>query len=310
MLGRIKLFAILRLIGLWGLLPAAAPVYAASENRCGCLFEYAGQCVPKPCDHEWVLKSTQFDINKEMKGVIFRPGAIEVASDFPAGPISDTGYSELTTLGGEARGYGLYSYVIVTANTPRTVAFMKALFKSIPSAAVFIGNKLRVNIVHVPVIGSKKTEFLALKKSLASKDDAKLAEMYMQFFYDQAMAIDIFNRICKDATGKVRAPCSSDTSEGPFLFTYVRPITTLPKVPPPYLLVDLRRPMHEKAFATILSRYKEQVKGENFADDTRIDTFSSTVLSIVLTAADWTDAISRDISTVVQAVGLGGTKKN
>ncbi len=61
-------------------------------------------------------------------------------------------------------------------------------------------------------------------------------------------------------------------------------------VPPPFLFVDLSN-VHERAFDEFVAAYKEQVKRANFSDRERIDTFRLSLLSIVLTAADWVGPI-------------------
>ncbi|MFN3659342.1 MAG: hypothetical protein ACK4UO_19015 [Pseudolabrys sp.] len=284
-----------------------------SKKSCGCVFKTEGVCAPTPCDEDFALKGfitrgmTDVDKDSYYKFIYHAGSSGRIASSI--GPIFDTGYNELTTLGGETSGYALYSYAIVTANTPRTRAFMKEFFKSIKAIDVFDVPKNELNVLHIPVIGSKKKQFQDLKKAVGPQDYETLAEKYMDSFYDQSMALTILNRICTSAEGKMLTLCKSDISEGPFLFTYAKPVTTLQKVPPPYLIADLRPPMHVRAFETILSRFKEQVKSKDFADDQRIHTFGTSLLSILLTTADWTDLVARDIGTVVHTIGLSATEK-
>jgi hypothetical protein len=94
----------------------------------------------------------------------------------------------------------------------------------------------------------------------------------------------------------------SDTSEGPFLFTYVKPVSALHDVPPPYLIVDLR-PVNERAFPVFISKFMEQVKQPDFSDGQRIHTFKLSLLSIVLTAADWIEPVEKAVAGIVHSVG-------
>jgi hypothetical protein len=50
----------------------------------------------------------------------------------PANRILDTGYERLREVGGEQKGYGLYSYVLIPAASPASAALLNEIFKVIP----------------------------------------------------------------------------------------------------------------------------------------------------------------------------------
>jgi hypothetical protein len=77
-----------------------------------------------------------------------------------------------------------------------------------------------------------------------------------------------------------------------------RPFTPLP---PPFLFVDLTN-IHQRAFGQIVSAYLSQVKTEEFADRTKIDTFRLKLLNLILIAADSMQPISAAVAGMVHQV--------
>jgi hypothetical protein len=314
MLGRrpIQLHATFALVSL---LVLASAGQARASEPCECIYEISGMCIPNfSCGlKKTITKYSDILVNKTVfdKNVpISFPTDGGGDSGVPKGlNIVDTGYSLLTKLGSEEPGYGLYSYAIITSKTPLTIAFMKEVFENVPAAEFLGSEKSILNILYIPLDGTKKQEFIDFRKSSAGQDAAQLAEKYMQSFYDPSMAFNILHHICGDAQGKMLDLCATDISEGPFLFTYGKPVTGLTKVPPPYLFVDLRE-IKEGAFRHFLSRFKEQVKREDFTDGQRISTLSNSLLNIVLTAADWIGSVKKEITDIVYPAGANATKKN
>ncbi len=218
--------------------------------------------------------------------------------------VLDTGYKALTKLGGEEAGYGLYSYVIAPGHTKRNAAFLRQILSVIAPVEDTGPEKSKINVLYIPVKADQEQQFEKLKKSVFSKDaDGVEAEAIAS--YDQSMALDLLHRICASATGEVSDLCMSDISQGPFLFTYASPVTSLATVPPPYLIVDLR-PVHERAFPVFVSKFMEQVKRPDFADGERIHNFKLSLLSIVLTAADWIEPVQKAVAGIVHSSSDAG----
>lgn len=272
-----------------------------SSNAKDCLFELAGFCFPtivKPL----ARRAKPTDVQ------IIVPTGHQIPNGTPGHlRILNTGYSELTKLGGETAGYGLYSYAIAPADTKRNIAFLRAIFASTHPAQIFGPDKSHINILYIPLIAGKEAEFAKLKSSAAA-DGSDFAGKYMQSFYDESIALTVLDRVCASATGDVRSLCQSDTSEGPFLFTYEQPVTARDAVPPPYLIVDLRE-VHQRAFPVFISRFKEQIKSDNFAAGERLRGLDLRLLSIVLTAADWVNPIRHSVGEIVHYVDNKNAKQ-
>jgi len=126
---------------------------------------------------------------------------------------------------------------------------------------------------------------------LVSDGSAPPADIFAQDHYDYGLAQRILAQICRSPTEAVEDVCSSDLSRGPYLFTFPTPASGLQTVPAPYLFVDLSD-VHERAFGEFVAAYKAQVKRPDFRDMERIDDFRLSLLSIVLTAADWVGPIT------------------
>jgi hypothetical protein len=213
----------------------------------------------------------------------------------------DTGYEALTSVGGEEAGYGLYSYVIAPGRTVRNAELLRDILKQVAAVGELGSEKSKINVLYIPVKPGRQKEFDKLRTS-ASSENAETFEAEATSVYDQSMAFNLLHRICDHATGEVRTLCMSDISEGPFLFTYARPVTALSTLPPPYLIVDLR-PVHERAFPVFISKFMEQVKRPDFADGERIHGFKLSLLSIILTAADWIQPVQKAVAGIVHSAG-------
>lgn len=215
--------------------------------------------------------------------------------------ILGTGYKALTKLGGEESGYGLYSYAIAPGRTERNAAFLRDILTVVAPVENTGPEKSKINILYIPVRPDKEKQFDDLKTTIFGKN-VDGAKVDAASFYHQSMAINLLHRICASATGEVSELCRSDISQGPFLFTYAKPVTALNSVPPPYLIVDLR-PVHERAFPVFISKFMEQVKSPDFADGKRIHSFKLRLLSIVLTAADWIEPVEKAVAGIVHSSG-------
>jgi hypothetical protein len=215
--------------------------------------------------------------------------------------VLDTGYQALTKPGGEEAGYGLYSYVIAPGHTTRNAELLRTIMKQVAPVENTGHDKSEINVLYIPVKPAEQKAFDKLKTAVFS-DSADGFDADVLSLYDQAMALELLHRICSAAAGDIEKLCLSDTSQGPFLFTYARPVTDLQNVPPPYLIVDLR-PVHERAFPVFVSKFMEQVKRPDFADGERIHSFQLSLLSIILKAADWIEPVQNAVAGIVHSTG-------
>jgi Caspase domain len=216
--------------------------------------------------------------DRQQPWVSFTPVAARVCLNTPCatnGPvvvaetILATGFSFLSELGGEAPGYGLYSYVAITSSSDRSSAFLKELFSSIHAVSTTGTARGQTNILYLPI---KKEFGKANASAVDNVNPLELSARVSQKFYDYKMGRTILAHICNHPADAVRKLCEGDMSRGPYIFTYAKPASRLELVPPPFLFVDLSD-VRPKAFAELLAAYQSQVKREDMSDGARINTF-------------------------------------
>jgi len=125
-----------------------------------------------------------------------------------------------------------------------------------------------------------------------------LADHLGTSYYDFRMARAILDHLCSLPADTMRDLCSTDLSRGPYIFTYATPASQLDAVPPPYLFVDLSN-VDPRAFAEVLSAFRQQVKRDDVTDRARIDTLRLKLLQIALTASDWVEPIEGGVQHLV-----------
>jgi hypothetical protein len=150
----------------------------------------------------------------EQKPAEEKPTAIQEVSQ-PASPstprpIVERGYDQLAVLGRETAGYGLYSYGVLTAPSPRSAAFLGEIFRSIPPTGDSAAVKAQVNIFYIPTRKDKVADLVGLVT--ASRDgQLKLAGRYSEAIYDYKMARAILNHLCNPPPnpmkGQAKAKC-------------------------------------------------------------------------------------------------------
>src|SRR5262245_2113938 len=221
-----------------------------------------------------------------------------------ANRILDTGYERLREVGGEQKGYGLYSYVLIPAASPASAALLNEIFKVIPHIRSTGALPLQLNILHIPFQNGKDADF-----AKARATSSTVGVTYLDAFYDYPMARAILNNLCNPPATKIVRLCRSDLSRGPFIFTYAEPASKLAPVAPPYLLVDLRE-VHPRAFAEFVSAFQAQVKSEDVNGGARLNTLRLKILNIVLTAADWTAPVPKAVADIAHSVTASPSQKN
>jgi hypothetical protein len=210
--------------------------------------------------------------------------------------ILDTGYDRLSALGGEAPGYGLYSYVLIPAASKSSIALIREIFRVFPAVKETGAARSQINILYLPFRKQKQAVF---KKK--SETDQQRAETYLNSFYDFQLARRILNHLCNPPAPTIRDVCNGDRSIGPFIFTYAAPASKTEPVDPPYLLVDLRD-VHERAVGEFVAAYQEQIKSKDFSDRARLDTLRLKILNITLKASYWTPNVSKNLTDIVHFV--------
>lgn len=244
----------------------------------------SGQPVPSPTDSG---------------GVQPKPEKPPPASANGHGPpaVFDTVYAFLKDDETERAGYGLYSYALIMADSPRAKRFLAEVFRATPVAAddSKVESK-RLNIMHLPVQGAWNTAWRPKADALDASSEQLLREGYSYPF-----AQKLLSQLCAVPAESVRSLCAGDLTRGPYILTYVSPISALPQFPPPYLVLDLSA-VHENAFGEFLAAYKAQIKRTDYTDRERIDTFRLELLKIVVPAADWVGPTVKAVAEILHSV--------
>jgi Sel1 repeat len=214
-------------------------------------------------------------------------------------------YDYLYEPGIEPRHYGLFSYVLFPAYSPRAERFLDELFKTTSYAG---GSLIEVESLNVIYLPRQVDQLLSLRARIA-EGSAPPAHAFVTQFYNYHLAQKLLAQICAMPADVIRDLCATDLSRGPYEFTYARPASTLSPVPPPYLVLDLSD-VHIRAFGEFIAAYKAQVKRLDYSGRQRIDTLRLRMLNVVLTAADWISPTKSAIADILHmARGEGGSTK-
>jgi hypothetical protein len=218
------------------------------------------------------------------------------AANGHAPAIFDTVYAFLKDSKPERPGYGLYSYALITAESPRAKRFLAELFRTTIAADDSRVEPKRLNIVYLPVRDAWNPSWRPKTETLYAS-----AEEFLHEAYDFPLAQKLLSQLCAAPAETVREMCQGDLSRGPYLLTYVSPISTVPQFPPPYLVLDLSD-VHEAAFGEFIAAYKTQIKRTDYTDRERIDTFRLELLKIVVPAANWVGPVVKAVSDILHTV--------
>ena len=208
--------------------------------------------------------------------------------------ILETGYAKLGEVGEEKSGYGLYSYVLITSYSTKSVALLNEIFKVIPNVQSAGASPRQINILYIPFLKEKEREFTAAQSS------STLGTTFAQSFYNFQMARTILAHLCNPPADVLSQLCEGDLSRGPFIFTYEKPASTFEPIQAPYLFVDLRD-VHEHAFAEFVSAYQQQVKSENVNSGELLNTLRLKLLNLALNAADFVKPIPDALADAIHS---------
>jgi hypothetical protein len=217
----------------------------------------------------------------------------------PRQRIIDTGYGQLTEIGGEAPDFGLYSYVILPTPSERATRLLTEIFTDVPAISDLPTNPPQHNILYIPLRKESAARFNELRQRLGRTPD-RMAADYAATFYDYRTARGLLHAVCNPPADSIREFCAGDLSRGPYLFTYAAPASTMRSVPPPFLFVDLSD-VHGDAFRELLAAFNEQVKRDDITDRARIETLRLRVLQYLLRAGDLVGPMKNAIDSFVHA---------
>jgi hypothetical protein len=218
------------------------------------------------------------------------------ATPVPTSPrILETGYARLSKVGEEKPGYGLYSYVLITSYSDKSVALLNEIFKVVPNVQNTGSLPKQINILYIPFLKEKENEF-----AVAARSTTALGAKFVESFYDFQMARMVLAHLCNPPADVLRQLCGGDLSRGPFIFTYEKPASTFEPVQAPYLFVDLRD-VNDRAFAEFVSAYQQQVKSEDVNSGERLNTLRLKFLNLTLNAADFVEPIPQALGDVIHS---------
>jgi hypothetical protein len=210
------------------------------------------------------------------------PAAAPSPGDASAPNVLDTAYAPLFEPGKETPGYGLYSYLIMTANDARATAMLTAILQEThtPDAARLEWPKHeQLNLLLVPMQQASRNLCNAVTAgSLQGCGEGGLAEAVKAYDYDRAQTF--LYRMCPTKSSALPRLCSQGAHIGPYLFTYRRPASAMPEFEPPFLLVDLSH-VDPAAFAEYFAAYKAQVQTDPTRDD-GVNSLRLKVLNLVM----------------------------
>lgn len=197
----------------------------------------------------------------------------------------------------ERPGYALYSYLLLPSESSRGTRLLREIFSTTSFVELDGVGADQLNVVYIP---TRRTEIRRLLP-IVSTGTAPSASNFSRKSYDYVLARSLLTRICAAVAEKEQSGCSEDPSLGPYIFTFLQPVSGLEAVPAPFLLLDLSN-VHERAFGEFVAAYKEQVRQPRFSDRHRIDTFRLRILSVVLTSADWLKPLIGDTATAATMI--------
>ena len=272
-------------------------LYAFNVSAAECppgWFRSAGECVPLPAPDAEPYSSSR----KSKRASHAHHAKVK---ESPRKSILETGYAVLPSINSERAGYGLYSYAILLSKSGRSARFLSEIFASTPAIEETAADPDQLNIFYIPIQNKQQSRFnrKSLSAATTHHDFMKIGESFVNSFYDFQMARAILNHLCNPPSENMREMCGSDL-KGPYIFTYTAAASKLAPVPPPYLFVDLST-VHERAFAEVLSAFREQVKRDDISDNARIDTLRLRILQLVLTGSDWIGPMEHTIAEIVRS---------
>jgi hypothetical protein len=194
----------------------------------------------------------------------------------------------------EKARYGLYSYLLLPAPGARSEQLLQEVFRT--TSYVDLGgiSTQQLNILYLPVRAAAVPQLLPIVRYGGAPNAADFASQY----YDYSLARSLLSRLCQSPVGSAATLCRTDLSLGPYIVTYPQPASAVDPLPKPYLLVDLSA-VPPEAFGELVSAYKQQVQGPDFAGGERVNTLRLRLLNIFLTAADVLKPLLGDPSAAV-----------
>lgn len=204
-------------------------------------------------------------------------------------------YDFFRSPGSEPTDYALYSYALIPGPGPRADQFFASLVARTGARSSTTLENAVLNVILLPV----KPDFNpAGSQSLDPANFGRLGYAY-------ETARDMLARLCAGDRGKLEKFCAGDPTGGPYVVSFKAPASALlangQPLPRPFLFVDFTN-LHVAAFSTLIEKYKEQVRRDEFDDSDPANSLRLHLLSITLTAADLINPIRTAIAEIMETV--------
>ena len=230
----------------------------------------------------------------------------------PPPTVLQTVYDFLSAPGRERPDNALYSYALFPQATPRAEAFLANLLETTGDAQSAGLAPTRLNVLYLPVQEAKVVEhFVAAPRRTAAEN----ARLLAREVYDYPRARAMLGGLCAATSRPLARFCAREPVRGPYVASFRVPVSQRLSdgqgAPVPVLLLDMSD-VHEGAFATILAKYKDQVRRPNLPEAETINSLKEKLLSITLEAADLIVPVRKAIAEMIEtaeAADSAGKKK-
>jgi hypothetical protein len=192
--------------------------------------------------------------------------------------IIDTRSAALVHPGDEAAGYGLYTYVLLRESADRDSDFLKDIVESAPSASgVAPPLRPQIDLMLIPANPCPAASAKSAADCKAHLVDNVARDLKGAYNYEESNAL--LEELCAKPPEKLAEFCGKPIGQGPFLFTYARPVSTMNPIPPPFLFFDFTEE-DDAAFADYIEAYEGVLKSDDFTDDSKLKTLRLEILNV------------------------------
>jgi hypothetical protein len=196
----------------------------------------------------------------------------------PKTRIIDTRSAPLLHPGEEPEGYGLYTYVLLRQSADRDSHFLKDIVATAPSASgVALPLRTQIDLMLIPANPCPPTPAKSPPRCPAPQVETVANDPKAAFNYDESNAI--LEELCANPPKQISGFCREPIGQGPFLFTYARPVTKMNPIPPPFLFFDFTD-HEEAAFPDYIEAYETVPKSDDFTDDSKLNTLRLRILDV------------------------------
>jgi hypothetical protein len=192
--------------------------------------------------------------------------------------IIDTRSAPLVQPGEEADGFGLYTYVLVRHSADRDSHFLQDLVTTAPSAAgVAPPLRAQIDLMLIPANPCPTGAAATAANCSAPEPETIAGDLKAQYNFEESNTI--LEQLCANPPQQIVKFCREPFGEGPFLFTYARPVSKMNSIPPPFLFFDFTD-QDEAAFPDYIDAYEAVLKSDDFTDDSKLKTLRLRILDV------------------------------